>query len=107
MTTKLNKEAVVALEAWCKAQKMKLIGKPRHVHPRCYVVGYAAPACLIVARNWTDAEPHQKEWEKQYPLHIVRKFDTSLKAGDWCIVGYVSTFGIGEPVAIQIPKETK
>jgi len=102
MTTKLEKESVLAVQEWCKKQKMKLTSKPRHIHPRSYVVGYAASSCLIVARCWADSEPQTKVWNKKYPLEIIRNFDHSLKAGDWCITAYVSTFHCGESIAIPI-----
>lgn len=102
MTTKLKKESVLAVQDWCKKQKINLEQKPAHVHPRSYVVGLAAPNCLVVARCWADSEPHIKEWDKEYPLQIIYNFDKSLKAGDWCITAYVSTKTIGEPIAIPI-----
>jgi hypothetical protein len=102
MTTKLQRESALAVEAWCKKQKLNLVSKPRHIQPRAYVVGHAASACLIVARCWTDSEPQTKDFNKQYPLQIVHRFDDSLKAGDWCITAYISTIGSGETVAIPI-----
>jgi len=106
MTTKQYREAVAAIEAWCKKRKnLKLTQKPRHVHPRAYVVGYAASKCLIVARCWADSEPHLKNWDKQYPLHTINEFDESLKPGDWCITGYGSfEHRGGWAVAVPIPK---
>ena len=106
MTTKLEKQSVIAIQEWCKKQKINLLTKQRHVHARAYVVGYASSACLIVARCWVDSEPQTKEWDKKYPLQIIHKFDSSLKAGDWCITAYINTIGSGESVAIPI-KETK
>jgi hypothetical protein len=102
MSTKLEKESTLAIQEWCKKQKMKLTSKPRHIHPRAYVVGYAASSCLIVAICWADSEPQTKVWNKKYPLEIIRNFDHSLKAGDWCITAYVSTFHCGESIAIPI-----
>ena len=107
MTTKLHKEAVAAVEAWCRKKKWKLIQKPRHVHPQAYVVGYAASKCLIVSKCWADSEPQMKEWDKKYPLEIVHEFDDSLRPGDWCTVAYVSTVGFGQPVAIHLPVKQK
>ena len=108
MTTKRHKEAVAAIQAWCKKNKMKLIKKPRHVYPRAYVVGYAAPKCLIVSKCWTDSEPHLREHTKLYPLGTINNFDDSLKAGDWCIVGYVSVEHLGSwPIAIQVTKDAE
>jgi hypothetical protein len=102
MTTKLEKESALAIQDWCKKQKIELVTKPRHVHPRSYVVGLAAPLCLIVARCWTDSEQQTQKWNKDYPLQIIHNFDKSLKAGDWCITAYVSTTTSGEPIAIPI-----
>lgn len=106
MTTKQYREAVAAIEAWCKKRKnLRLTQKPRHVHPRAYVVGYAASKCLIVARCWADSEPHLKQWDKQYPLQTINEFDESLKPGDWCITGYGSfEHRGGWSVAVPIPK---
>lgn len=106
MTTKLHKETVQAVILWCKKNKITLSEKPRHVHPRAYVLGYAAPSCLIVASCWADSEPQTREFDKKYPLTTVRTFDPSLKAGDWCITAYVTTVGRSEHVAIQL-KEIK
>lgn len=106
MTTKRHKEAIAEIQSWCKKNKLELKGKPRHVHPRAYVVGYASAGCLIVSRCWTDSEPHLRQHDKQYPLSIINTFDNSLEAGDWCITAYGSFEGRGGwPVAIPIPKD--
>ena len=105
MSTKLEKESLLAIQQWCKKQKMELIKKPRHLHSRSYVVGYAAPYCLIVSNCWADSEPQTKDWNKKYPLEIIRRFDESLKAGDWCITAYVSTIHSSEFVAIPIKEK--
>ncbi len=105
MTTKLEKESVLAVEDWCKKQKIKLECKPNHVHPRSYVIGLAAPKGLIVARCWADSEPHLKEWDEKYPLQVIHNFDKSLKAGDWCITAYVITKTSGESIAIPIKEK--
>ena len=107
MTTKLHKEAVAAVEAWCKKRKWKLISKPRHVHPQAYVVGYAAPKCLIVSQCWADSEPQMKEWDKKYPLETVHEFDEALRAGDWCVVAYVCTNSFQQQVAIPLATKLK
>jgi hypothetical protein len=107
MTTKLHKEAVAAVEAWCKKKKWKLVSKPRHVHPQAYVVGYASIKCLIVSKCWADSEPQTREWNKKYPLDVIHEFDESLRPGDWCIVAYVSTWGAGQSIAIPIPTKPK
>jgi hypothetical protein len=107
MTTNLHKEAVLAVQAWCKKHKYILIKKPRHVHPQSFVVGYASSGCLIISKCWQDSEPQTKEWDEKYPLGIVNLFDDSLKAGDWCISAYVSTAGFGQQVAIPLTKKIK
>jgi len=107
MTTKRHRQAVAAIQAWCKKRKnLKLTQKPRHIHPRAYVLGYASSKCLIVSTCWTDSEPHLREHTKQYPLSVINEFDESLKAGDWCIVGYGVFESRGSwSVAIPITKE--
>ncbi len=102
MTTKLQREAAEAIKAWCKKRKLKLTAPPRHVHARSYVVGYAAPKCLIVAACWADSEEHLQAFDKANPLQTVHTFDESLKAGDWCITGYICANGRQEDVAIPL-----
>lgn len=104
MATKLQTQAAKAVIAWCDERKINLIRKPAHVHPRSYVVGKAAPGCLMVALCWADGESHMREFEKANPLKTVYKFDESLRAGDWCILAYVNTATSGERVAIPIPE---
>jgi hypothetical protein len=109
MATKQYLEAVRAVEAWCEKNKIKLISKPRHVFARAYVVGQAAPQCLVVAQCWADKERYPKVMDslfgrRQNGLNNVHLFDKSLQAGDWCITAYISTSGCGQPVAIPIPE---
>jgi hypothetical protein len=104
MTTKLQADSIKAVESWCKQQGLELEKKPRHVHPRAYVVGYAAQCCLVVSTCWAESEPQVREKDRKYPLTLVRTFDHSLKAGDWCITAYVSYPGVGEPVAVPLPE---
>ena len=100
MTSKLKKSAADAVRAWCKKQ-----GAPadavRHVYPRAYVVGYAAPLCLVVARPSQDAEPQCREFDRMYPLAVVRTFDPALDAGMWCAIAYVVRSGCSETVAVR------
>ena len=74
-----------------------------HVHPLVYVIGHAASGCLIVAVPWPNSEPNVREWDRQYPLNMVRQFDQSLKAGDWAMTAYVSTDMGGETYCVPIP----
>ncbi len=74
----------------------------RHIYPMAYVVGYAAPRCLVVSMPWPDAEKPLQRDVRNYPLKQVYLFDASLKAGDWCSLGYVSTLGSSETVAIPV-----
>ncbi len=101
MKTKLKQYAERAVRAWCKTQGIK-VQALRHVYPRCFVIGRTAPMCLIVARPWQDAEPQCRGFDKDYPLTTIRKFDESLKAGDWCATAYVATATSGEPVAVRM-----
>jgi len=97
------KKARAAVTAWCAKKKIALRSPPRHVHPACYVVGLAAPGCLVVAAPWMDSEPQCVDFDRQSPLKTIHLFDASLKAGDWCITAYVQTMGTGEPCAVKIP----
>ena len=100
MNTKLKKAAAAAVRDWCKKN-----GKPakaiRHVHPRAYVIGRAAPLCLVVTAPWQDSEPQCRDFDKQNPLSILRTFDAKLDAGMWCATAYVISDGCGETVAVQ------
>jgi hypothetical protein len=100
--TKLQRECANAVTAWCEGQgrNWRLTSRPRHVHPRAYVVGYAAPLAIVVAQPWMDSEPQVRDYTRRNPLTIVRNFDRSLKAGDWCITAYVCRDGSQETVAI-------
>ena len=103
--TKQQREAVAAVKAWCKKNKLKLLSPPRHVHPRAYVVGHAAPMCLIVAECWADSESQLRQWNRKHPLRTVNEFDSSLKAGDWCITAYITTAGHSQPIAIPLKEQ--
>lgn len=101
----MNKtQAKAEVRAWFEARhggryKVRAI---RHIHTRSYVVGHAAPQCLIVAECWADSEPHLREIDKNNPLRIVHAFDKSLKAGMWCCTAYVATDSCSEVVAIPL-----
>lgn len=100
MTSKLKKAAADAVRAWCVKN-----GKPaeivRHVHPRAYVVGRAAPYCLVVSVPWQDSEPQVQEDDRRYPLDVLHTFDAALDAGMWCATAYVVRGGVQETVAVQ------
>jgi hypothetical protein len=102
MKGKQHREASAAVKAWCEDQGLELIAAPRHVHPRSYVVGHAAPLCLVVAQCWADSEPQTREFDKENPLRTIHTFDDGLRAGDWCVTAYVVHGGIGEPVAVPL-----
>ncbi len=102
MATKLNERAANAIKKWCQAKKLKLIRPPNHIHPRAYVIGKAAPGCLVVAAPWVDSEPQCQEFDKANPLTTIHRFDASLKAGDWCTTAYVCHGGTQETIAIPV-----
>lgn len=89
------------IKVWCDKCGIK-VTRIRHIHPICYVVGLAAPQCLIVAYPWIHAEKHMREWEKENPLNIINIFDKELKAGDWCSIGYIVTNSYSQLVAIPL-----
>ncbi len=100
--TAMERRAAAAIIAWCEKHKRKVIGRPRHLHPRAYVVGYSGYGCLIVAFPWIDSEPQCQQNDKANGLVSVHYFDQSLKAGDWCTCAYVCWNGIQETVAIPV-----
>ena len=99
MASNLKKAAAAAVRAWCEKN-----GKPanavRHVYPRSYVVGRAAPLCLVVTRPWQDAEPQCQEFDRKHPLSVLHTFDPTLDAGMWCATAYVVRAGCSETVAV-------
>lgn len=95
------KNAKKRILAWCKEHELDVQGI-RHIHPVSYVVGYAAPLCLIVATPWAHSEPQCRQFDKENPLTLVHTFDKSLKPGDWCSVAYVTTPGCGDRVAVPV-----
>ena len=103
MTTKQKAEALI--KAWCKKEGIKMTSKLRHVYPRAYVVGRAAPQCLVYATPWMDAEPQVQAVRTallaKSVLGTTHVFDDFLDAGDWCAVAYVSTSGWSGPVAVS------
>lgn len=96
-----KQQAKAAIKQWCRDNGIKA-DRVDHIHPRAYVVGYAAAQCLIVSFPWQDSEPHLREIDRKNPLHIVYRFDKTLKAGDWCCTGYVINAVSGESVAVRI-----
>lgn len=101
--TKAQSEARAAVMQWCRARQMKLVSRIRHVHPRAYVIGRASPNCLVVAVPWMDAEPQMQAFTRDNGLTTFSDFDSSLKAGSWCITAYVRTATSGMRIAIAIP----
>lgn len=100
--SRLNRRTAKAVKAWCWKRKTKISGKPRHIHPRAYVVGYISPCCLVVATPWVDSEPQCQERDKTSSLTLVRMFDDTLRPGDWCSTAYVVHSGGQETVAIPV-----
>jgi len=100
---KCGREKVAkAIKKWCRARKLTLSQEPCHIHARAYVVGYAAPQCLVVAVPWVDSEPQLRSFDKENPLTTLNTFDVSLMPGDWCSTAYVCYEGVQETVAIQV-----
>jgi hypothetical protein len=87
------------IKDWCIKHNIK-VKRIRHIHKHAYVIGYAAPLCLVVATCWMESEPQCKEFDKVNPLNTLHTFDKTLKPGDWCITGYICTEGRQETIAI-------
>lgn len=102
MATKLVTETKKRLTAWYKKTTKVTPISISHIHPRAYVVGKAGGLCLVVATPWVDSEKQVRDFDKENGLKTIRMFDKSLKAGDWCSAGYVSTASVGETIAIPV-----
>lgn len=99
-TRKQKAKAVVT--AWlAKNRKQWKVLSISHVYPCCYVIGYAAPLRLVVARPWMDSEPHMATFDMNSPIETSNDFETSLKPGDWCISAYVMAKGRGTVVFVK------
>lgn len=96
----LRKRCATAITAWCHKNGITPTRSPRHIQARGYVLGYAAPAALVVAVPWVEADLHMREWSKANGLITVHRFDKTLKPGDWCTAAYVISTGSGGNVAI-------
>jgi len=101
--TKTERRARQRVKAWCESSGIELSGKIRHVFPLAYVVGRAAPKCLIVARPWFHSEPQVEVFNRENPLQTVHDFDDTLTAGDWCTTAYVTTTSWSGTVAVAAP----
>jgi hypothetical protein len=91
--------ATRTIRAWVKAHNTPRFTL-RHVFPLAYVIGYAAPRCLVVAVPWFDSEPQCADFDRAHPLKTLRRFEDTLRPGDWCHVAYVAVKSGGESVAV-------
>ena len=100
----MKKRAKEIIKEWLKknVDNYGEIKNFSHWQFRSYVIGYAAPACLIVAGCWVDAEPQIRKDCKKYPMNTIHLFDNSLKAGDWCFTCYISSESIGQEIALPL-----
>ena len=106
MTTKLRKQAISTVRAWCLSVGIGELAAVRHVHPRAYVVAQPAPMCIVVVEPWQDAEKHMREDQEIYPARMIERFETGLTVGSWCCTAYVMTpAGRGLCVAVKIGAE--
>ena len=95
-----QRHSLAAIRAWCKRRGVQC-DRIRHLHTRCYVLGYAGPSCLAVAVPWMDSEPLTREFDRQIRgVVTINRFDHALKPGDWCMTGYVVSPGTSALVAI-------
>ena len=77
MTQTQIKEKIIS---WCKKNeiKEKEIKKILHIHLHCYVVGFVAPACLVVARPWIESAEHLKRFDKENPTNLKIRLDPAI-----------------------------
>ena len=100
--TQLERRCRRAITAWCRAHDIAMTCRAAHVRPRAYVLGRAAPMCLVVAAPWVDSDPLCARFDKENPLMLVSVFDESLRGGDWCTTAYVSRDSCGGNIAIPV-----
>lgn len=98
--TQQRKAAAQAVKAWCEAQGIE-VQQIAHIYPRAYVLGKAAPRCMVLAVPWQDSEPLCKALDKLRPLQLISLFDEGLAAGMWCAAAYVVSPGAGQMVAVR------
>jgi hypothetical protein len=91
----LTSEAVKAFVA----KNGEVADRVTHIFPRCYVIARIEDM-LMVARPLQDAEPHMRSDEDNGQV-VITRFDKSLKAGDWCSVGYAANNSFGDNVAVN------
>lgn len=102
--TKAQREARDAVRKWwTKHRKSYPVQDIRHVHAHAYVVGYAAPGCLVVACDGMESEPHMREWTAKSPLSTVHQFEDGIKPGEWVYFAYVATQSSSEHCAVRRP----
>lgn len=100
MTKKQVKEKIIA---WCDKNGIpkKDIKQILHIHLHCYVIGYAAPNCIIVAIPWIESKEYLQEFQRGNPLNKINEFDKTLKPGDWCVAAYAAGKDSGANIAIN------
>jgi hypothetical protein len=99
----MKKKAKEIIRLWRKKNVDKREVKSfSHWQFRSYVIGYAASGCLITTSCWVDSEPLVRKDNKKHPLNLIRLFDDSLKAGDWCFTCYIVVDGCQEGIALPL-----
>lgn len=99
---KRKREAKATIRKWCQKNIDRKVESITHISPGCFVIGYAAPGALIVARPWMDSEPQCKAFDKNNPYTVAHEFDRSLKPGDWCLMAYLRAGSCGWLIAVAI-----
>ena len=97
--TKLQIETKKAIRVWCKKNDIKVKGI-RHIFPRAYILAKPAPACIIIATPWQDAEKLIRS-KKYSSFNTIHQFEDGLEVGDWCSVAYVVRSGIQSQIAVK------
>src|SRR5574343_181065 len=99
----MKKQAKEIIRKWrLKNVDKRTIKSFRHWQFRSFVIGKCAPSCLIVTKCWIDSEPQVKDFHKESPFNLIRLFDDSLRAGDWCFTCYISVDGCQEEIALPL-----
>jgi hypothetical protein len=101
--TKLERETIRAIKAWCGINGDPAPGKVGHVYPRAYVLGRSASLCLLVSIPPVDTAPQIQQARVVMDADgstVIHVFDDTLRAGDWCSVAYALQSGGGGLIAI-------
>lgn len=73
-----------------------------HIRPRAYCIAKPAACCVVFVTPPDDAEPQLKGCQST-TAEVISDGDVSkIKVGDWCVLAYICTPGIGMTRVIKM-----